>query len=211
MKLPGKKSDIISARSAAICGIAAPITFVSAIIVAGALRPDYDHATQYISALGVGGDASAYVMNFGGFFLFGLLLLMFSYGLSKRIDFNITSENIPYADAMKIMVPIMIGVSGAGYILTSFCTADSASLHGITGFFAGFVFFLPLITTFSFKYDRWWKKFYIFSLAIFVAQAIIGLAFRFSFGDMIGLQQRISYAPLLIWVEVIALRLYRLS
>jgi hypothetical membrane protein len=62
-----------------------PLTFTGAVFIAGALRPGYNHLTQYVSALGEQGDISAYIMNFGGFFLLG--------GIAPRILFRIVQEH----------------------------------------------------------------------------------------------------------------------
>lgn len=207
---PGADSG--QGKISAICGMIAPIAFASAIIIAGALRPGYDHAMQYISALGEGGDASAYVMNFGGFFLLGVLLLIFSLGFFKRIDFKSMSQKFQYAEVLRIIIPMMIGISGVGYMLTAFSPGDTAPyLHGFMGFFAGFIFFLPLITAYSFIRDPAWKSYWLFSFIVFIAQAFVGIALRLASGEMIGLEQRAMYVPILIWVEIVAFRSYRIS
>lgn len=189
----------------------APLTLTAAILIAGSMRPGYDHAMQYISALGELGDASSYVMNFGGFFLFGALLMIFAFGFFRRVIFKDISEMTSYVETLTLMAPILIVFSAVGYMAAAFWTGVDATLHGVAGVFAMWVFSLPLITTFTFRNDPRWKSVWMLSLGIFIAQIIIGISFRLSGMEMVGLAQRAGYTPLLIWLGAISIKLYRLA
>jgi len=206
-----RRTDSTTVRLAAICGMMAPITLTSAIFIAGALRPGYNHVMQYISALGEQGDTSAYVMNFGGFFLFGLLLMAFAFGFFHRIDLKELSKMNSYVETLTLMAPILIVFSAVGYMAAAFWTGIDATLHGVAGVFAMWVFSLPLITIFTFRNDRRWHNIWVLSLVIFISQVIIGLTFKLSSSDMIGLAQRMGYVPTLVWVELVSIKLYRLA
>jgi hypothetical membrane protein len=206
-----RRTDSATVRRAAICGMMAPITLTSAIFIAGALRPGYNHVMQYISALGELGDTSSYVMNFGGFFLFGALLMIFAFGFFHRIALKELSEMNSYVETLTLMAPILIVFAAVGYMAAAFWTGVDATLHGVAGAFAMWVFSLPLITIFTFRNDSRWRSIWMISLVIFISQVIIGLTFKLSSSDMIGLAQRMGYVPTLIWVESVSIKLYRLA
>ena len=64
-----------------LCGIAAPLLWLSLIGLAGAMRPEFSHATQYISELGERGSSTEFLMRFAAFGFTGFLYLCFSAGL----------------------------------------------------------------------------------------------------------------------------------
>jgi hypothetical membrane protein len=63
------------------CGIASPVLWLGLIAIAGALRPGFSHATQFISELGERGSSTEAMMRGGGFVFTGLLYLGFAAGL----------------------------------------------------------------------------------------------------------------------------------
>jgi hypothetical membrane protein len=205
------KNDAKAVKTAAICGMVAPITFTSAIIIAGAMRPGYDHMTEYISWLGGSGDASSYVMNFAGFFLYGLLLLAFGYGLFKRIDFKPISEMKSYIDTLKLLTPVLAVLGAIGYLAAAFWTSDMEVLHGAAGAFAILFWTLPILTIFVFRSEERWRSYWRISLGAFITQAIIGLTFKLIITDQIGLGQRAGYVPILVWLELVAIKMYKLA
>jgi hypothetical membrane protein len=211
MEQPAEKPDSKWVRIAAVCGMVAPMTFTSAVIIAGAMRPGYDHALEYISALGEHGDASSYIMNFPGFFLFGLLLLAFSYGFFMRIDFKKLNEMSSYIEVLKLMVPVLTVFSGVGYLAAAFWTSATPTLHGVAGFFAAMIWSVPMLTIYVFRENRQWRSFWMVSLGVVICQVIFALIFRVFITDQIGLAQRAGYVPMLVWVELVAIRMYRLA
>jgi len=96
-------------------------------------------------------------------------------------------------------------------MFAAFATGITSTWHGVAGSFAIFIFFMPLITMYAFRSMPEWRPLWIFSLSILVVQMIIGLSFKLSNTEMIGLSQRASYAPVLVWVEVVAIWLFRLA
>ena len=77
----GRSSHHELQRGLALGGLIAPFVFVAAVIGTAAARPDYRHDEQMISLLGELGGPRAAVMNFGGFLLYGVLVL----GLARWI------------------------------------------------------------------------------------------------------------------------------
>ena len=68
----------------AICGIIAPIIFAIIVIIAGFLRPDYSHLTDFVSELGAVGAPNAIIQRIN-FVLLGILIVAFTFGLHRGI------------------------------------------------------------------------------------------------------------------------------
>ena len=64
-------------------GAIGPCAFFSAVMIGATLRPEYDHATQVMSALGATDSPNAFIMNVFGFLLTGSLMLAFAFGLAR--------------------------------------------------------------------------------------------------------------------------------
>ena len=70
-------------RLLSLGGAAGPVLFATAVVVSGALRPEYSHVTRFMSELGEAGGSRSYLMNYGGFIPTGLLLIGFSVSLFR--------------------------------------------------------------------------------------------------------------------------------
>jgi hypothetical membrane protein len=64
-----------------LCGVAAPIIWVSLIAVAGASRPEFSHVTDYISELGERGSSTEFLMRYVAFGFTGFLNIGFAAAL----------------------------------------------------------------------------------------------------------------------------------
>jgi hypothetical membrane protein len=78
------------------CGIASPVLWLGLIAIAGALRPGFSHATQFISELGERGSSTEAMMRGGGFVFTGFLYLGFAAGLllTLRRGWMITTASL---------------------------------------------------------------------------------------------------------------------
>ena len=65
-------------RAGLLCGLVAPLLWAAAIVIAGELRPGFDHVAQYISELGEHGSATETFMRYGGFVATGLMHVGFA-------------------------------------------------------------------------------------------------------------------------------------
>ena len=81
----GSVADPRLRRLFALGGVLAPLVFLGAVIVTAGGRPEYHHATQAISELGEVGARNAALMNYGGFLLYGLLIVGLAVGLHQGI------------------------------------------------------------------------------------------------------------------------------
>ena len=201
-------------RLLAICGIVGPILFIVVILVFGLLRPGYDPIRQQMSELGEVGAPNAIAFNMAAYFLLGLLMIAFAFGLHRGISEGKGSK----------LVPILIAVSGVGWVGASFfrcdagCVNESVTgrMHGLTGMIAVFPLLIaPLAILPRLKKDNRWQSYRPFSL-IMGALAVTLFCVLFStavspaqepYG---GLMQRLTFYTPLLWIEVMAIRLLRL-
>jgi hypothetical membrane protein len=72
-------------RILSLCGIFAPVLLLSAVLIAGSLHPDYSHISQAISELGAQGAPYRSILNFVGLVPAGILTLLFSLAMFRRI------------------------------------------------------------------------------------------------------------------------------
>ncbi len=68
-------------RIGIVCGILGPLLWLSLIGVAGAMRPEFNHITHYISELGERGSSTEFLMRYGAFGFTGLLYVCFAAAL----------------------------------------------------------------------------------------------------------------------------------
>ncbi len=202
--LLGGKTDRIQLVLAS-CGIAAAVLETSIVLVLGLLRPGYDHLTQLISELGEVGAPNAIVMDVAGFFLYGLLLVVFAFGLHRG------TGGLKVGPALVALGGI--GPMGAAFFPCSpgcaFATSTShyvASLPGLALSLAPFGFWWGL------RKDAQWPKYGSYSLVTGTgAILILAVTASGAFGPWEGLGQRLLFAVLLLWIVIMAIHLIRLS
>ncbi len=199
----------------ALAGIVGPILFVVGIWIFGLIRPGYDPVRQHISELGEVGSANAGIFNIVVFLGLGLLMIAFSIGLQRGINGGKISR----------FAPVLIAASGLGWVGASFFSCDQACitvsttgrLHDITAVVALFgMLIAPFAIRSQLNKDPRWESYRPFSLAMGTV-ALICTALMFStvvtpsLVPYRGLIQRLAFYPPLLWMEVMAIRLLRLS
>jgi hypothetical protein len=73
-----------------LAGLSGALTFMATTIIGGALNPDYDHISQFISELYAANAPHADVLRFGGYIPSGLLIAFFSFSALRQVP---TSAN----------------------------------------------------------------------------------------------------------------------
>jgi len=194
----------------AICGIIAPFIFAIMVIIAGLLRPDYSHLTNFVSELGAVGAPNA-IMQRLNFVLVGILIVAFTFGLHRGIGEGEGS----------IIGPLLIAVFGLSSVVSGIFSTDpiqpgsfsdimhimSSTIGGIAAIFAFFFISERL------EQDTLWRRYRYFSIVIaFVAivVSVVGVGLLGVLGAP-GLAQRLFMAVLFLWIEVIAIRLFQIS
>ena len=141
--------------------------------------------------------------------LLGLFIIAFSLGLHRGIN-----------EGSKIG-PALIAMSGAGWIAVGLFHVDPNSvdvslmsmLHVSGAMIVGLGFSIaPFAIARRSRKDYRWASYRPYSLATGILTAILGLIFIFvRMEDWMGALQRMSVGIPLLWIEVMAIRLLRLS
>lgn len=193
----------------AFCGIIGPIFYTIVLITLGLLRPGYSHITQSMSELGEVGGPNAIVMNTIGFPLLGLLLIAFAIGLHRGISEGKGS----------ILGPSLVMLSGVGLIGSGIFPCDQgcvdvtiiSKIHSISATIAAFaMIFAAFAISYRVRNDHLWEDYHLYSLLTGVVTAIVASAYMV-FEPWLGVFQRLSMSVSLLWIEVMAIQLLRLS
>lgn len=183
----------------------APLVLLAAVIVAGALHPNYSHVRQPISALGATGAPYRDILNLGGLIPSGLLTFLFSLAMIRSIKPS-TSLYISAG---------LVAVSGLGRFLAGIFPCDPgclafvsvpAKVHavvGITALTAGAVAPLILAIGLRLRSSRFW---YYLSL-VFGLGSPVALAAGMSqlWPQYLGLFQRATLVFFYAWVFMVAI------
>ena len=196
-------------RRLAFCGVIAPIIFTVVLLILGFLQPEYNHITQYISEFGAVDAPYALIFNTIGFPLLGILIIAFTFALNKGVN-NGKGTKIG---------PLLLVVAGCSFILVSIFPCDPGcipiSIVGIVHGYFCLIALLALILAPFFMLHRLvrddkWHNYHIYSVIIAViALSVIIMGKLNFFVESIGLLQRIAYGVSLLWVEIMAIKLFR--
>lgn len=102
-------------RLGVVCGIVSPVLWLSLIGVAGAMRPEFNHVTHYISELGERGSSTEFMMRIAGFGFTGFLYVCFAAALLATFRDGLTST----------LAAILIGLDGVGRMGAGVFACDS--------------------------------------------------------------------------------------
>lgn len=201
----------ITQRLLAICGITGPILYTILVITLGFLEPGYSHITQTMSELGAVGAQYANIMNTAVFPLSGLLIFVFAFRLHRDIS------NGKYSK----IGPTLIAVSGAALVMTGIFRCDPGcedittvgTTHSIFATIAAIpMIFGALAISPRLKRDNRWHDYAAYSLITVVVAVASSILFVLDvFEPWVGVLQRISMGVMLLWIEVMSIKLLRLS
>ena len=132
-------------KLSAWAGILAPAIFVGVFTVEGAIRNGYDPMRMYISALSLGNRGWLQISNF---IVLGLLLFIFTLGLSKEFQTGKASRG---GIITLYIISVLFFISGPFVMDPTETPADQMSVHGlIHGLSGGIVFLIMPIIIFIF-------------------------------------------------------------
>ena len=196
-----------------LAGTAGPALFSLAVVIAGALRPGYDHVNQFISELGEAGGSTAALMNFPGFMLSALVMLVFFLVLPSRFS---RSAATMIGTILLSVFATSVFFAGA-YSCDPGCLPDNPStsqrLHDIASVLAFPAFTLGVVA-WGIKFLRLpgWRGFGTYSLVsaalsiVFLVLMVRSEATR----DATGLYQRLFLGVLFLWMVSLSIRLWRM-
>lgn len=200
-------------RAGLLCGVLAPVLWAVVIIIAGELRPGFDHFGQYISELGERGSSTGVFMRYGGFVATGLLHIGYA------AAFYVAVTRTAGRPRLTLLVAVLIALNGLGRIGAGIfacepgCAAPEVfdqRLHGLSATIAFLaIAAAALLGTILFRRDQWLEPLSTYSLMTGVAglQFLALMSASEATHLYNGLYERLASGILSLWVLVTAVRL----
>lgn len=196
-------------RRAAVMGIGSPVLFVLLVVVMGFIHPGYSHLANFISDLGALDAPLPYVQRLN-FFQFGIGITVLAVGLYNGMEH-------PSRTALAFQVTI-----GAGIFLSGIFPGYSndpgsreSMLHNLVGIPAFLmIIWVPLVAGWRFRKSSAWRDLSGYSMAmtpVLVVMFVLMAQADASPTGVPGLFQRLFIGTWLLWMIMIAHRLYRLE
>lgn len=193
-------------RYSAIAGIVGVLLYTVAWLVLGLLEPSYSHTGDPISNLSAVGASYAPVMTVV-ILVFAALIAVFAFGLQRGLPPGFWGGPAAL---------VLVGVGYLGVALAPLNLADPGNSnvpHMTSATVTVFAMVLaPVLTVPRLRRDPGWRNLSGYSIATTVLGfAVMVLASLPALADWAGLMQRLVLAVFIVWVVVIAMRLYALS
>lgn len=200
-------------RAGLLCGVLAPLLWMAAIIVAGEMRPGFDHVAQYISELGERGSPTEHFMRYAGFVASGLLHITYAAAFGASLRQRTECRHLA------LVVAGLIALNGLGRIGAGLfsCEPGCAApefpdqrLHNLAATVAFIaIAAAALLGSVLFRHVRSLRGLAPYSLATGIAGLLfLGLMSAGEMGSIhTGLYERLASGVLSLWVLVTAWRL----
>jgi hypothetical protein len=194
----------------AVTGILAPLVLVLAIITASANHPGYHHFKNFVSELGATGAPAAGIMNFGGFLIYGLLIMAFAVAVHRGIR----------PDSGGWLGPTTVALYGLAYVGVALapcdpgCEATVPSLHHRLHLLLGEVILLTAVLGPFTLYSRMAKdpRWRTVASATLALPGLAWVVLQLSVVGVAGaIRQRVWLLLLFVWIALISLRLLGLG
>lgn len=199
-------------RVSALGGIIGPILFTLVVIISAALRPNYNHLHDFISALGASETTTEHFMNFIGFILTGLFMALFGFSLFMYLR---ASKSF-----LSIIGALLILAFGLGMITAGIYSCDADCFESVTkeGVIHGQVSAVTfpsvilgiLLLGISFRKQVAFRKFMWYTLisAVLAGVFMVNMIGTFETRAFTGLWQRLLLFTVFTWTAVIGLYIY---
>jgi len=187
-----------------------PILLAVVVIVLGFLQPGYNHITQLMSELGEAGAPNGVIMNIATAIL-GISILLFAFSLLYELAKG-TALKIGF---ILTLVAGICMIGGGIFLCDPGCVPVSfqGTIHhtvSMIGFPA--IIFAPFALSQQFKSSRLWQNYRIYSILTGVFTAIlVPIYLSEIFKDWNGGIQRVMLGMLLVWMEVISIKVFCIS
>jgi len=206
MKISNRKIQVL-----AICGVLSPIVYVITVALGGFLDPSYSQIGKTVSELVEMGAPHRDLLNIM-LVVYNVLIIPFAVGLYFGLKRGLSRSLV-------LVALVLTGILGTA--VTVFFPLDAAGKSvTFTGMMHLVVVGLVVPCTFVFMLGFWnsarkdprWGKFAMFSIAIFIVTLVSGIATAaFVNSDFRGLLERITIGSTLLWIEVLAIKLYSIT
>ena len=196
----------------ALAGAIGPVIFTLAVITSAALRPNYEHLHDFISALGASGSPTEYLMNFGGFLPTGFLMLLFGYSLYIALSGS--------KSFLAFIGCLLIALFGLGMIIVGIYSCDGDCFESVTkegiihGQVSAIIFNAVvigiLLLGIAFRKQIAFRKFMWFSIlsAVLAGIFMVNMVSSFETRTFTGLWQRLFLLTIFTWTAVIGISTY---
>jgi len=192
----------------ALSGVLAPIVYVLALVIGNLLDPSYSQIGRTVSELIERGAPNRDLLN-SIFVIYNILLIPFGIGLYLGLKRG-------WARNVILVAMIINGILGVAWTLFfpldagGKSTSLTGTLHlAVGGLVVPLVFALELSFWRGARKDERWGSYGKFSLVIFAITLVFGLlTVGFVNSNYRGLLERITTGSFLLWVEVLALKLF---
>lgn len=198
----------------AIAGMAGPMSFLLAVVLVAALRPEYSHYGQFMSELGETNGTGAWIMNIFGFGAFSVLSAIF---FLSRADTMATSDH-PTSGRVALVLSLIfcLGILCAGiFSCDTTCTPEIPSAaqqyHDLASLvLVVFIIAIPIwlhhLGSLSHHQGHWW---YSRVTTIVAALSLVMMIGSVDDRSGTGMYQRILVGSMWLWIAVFAWRVYR--
>jgi hypothetical membrane protein len=190
----------------ALCGIIAPIIFTIMVIIESLLRPGYSQIYSTVSDLGLGHLAILQIINF---IIFGLLSLSFTIGFSKYLK-NRSGKAVV---GLLIVFSLAIISAGVAFLFSGiypyFTVIIAHSVASIIGFATIIIAQILIWKALKKSDQKVWENYRIYSLISGILTLLLLLYNVVT--PYPGLLERLFIAVWMMWIEVTAIKLYKLA
>jgi len=209
IKLPSFFGRLNIHSALAMAGVVGPIMLTIGDLTASLSSPDYSLVRNSISSLAL--------MPIGwlqtiGFLALGLLVEIFTAGLLF---------NVKGARGFHLGIAVLVFFGFGMLLIGAFHTDPVGAMRTIEGRIHGFTAttsfsLFPVAILFlasSLKKDPGWKNLFLYSVVTFILAVLLGITLRIvqEKSGWFGLVERLLVANMIIWIEVAAINLMRLS
>jgi hypothetical membrane protein len=209
LKLPSFIGRLNIHSALAIAGIIGPILLIIGDLTASLSSPDYSLVHHSISSLAL--TPIGWLQTIG-FLALGLLVEIFTAGLLF---------NVRRARGFHLGILVLVLFGFGMLIIGAFRTDPVGAVRTIEGRIHGFsasasFSLFPvalLLLAYSLKKDTGWKHLFRYTGVTFILAVILGVVLKIiqEKSSWFGLVERLLVADMIIWVEVAAINLLRLS
>lgn len=197
----------------ALAGVIGPALFTLAVVTSAALRPNYEHLHDFMSALGASDSPTEYLMNFVGFLPTGFLMILFGFSLYMALRGS--------KSFLSTIGCLLIVLFGFGMITAGIYSCDGGCFESVTkeGVIHGQVSAITfpavilgiLLLGISFRNQIAFRKFMWYTIlsAVLAGIFMVNMIGSFETRTFTGLWQRLLLFTVFTWTVVIGLYMYK--